>query len=177
MMSRIFLCYLLIFTSRVFNHSMKSTVVIQAVLFALYVTGRLSVVRRRLKARGFLDFPMTNAGSFSVPSMLQASRTVSRSLECFPPVQVSVLKACVLSGNILQNIPVSSQLKILFGVYRSANRGHLSANQLETWKRKSDQLRFKSMVASTKHAYLYVDGTRFSRDLAKRNVVSFLETI
>ena len=57
--------------------------------------------------------PMTNRGSFSLPLMLAATSTVSRSLAFFPPVQMAPLKSKVLSGRHLKKMPVSSALKIL----------------------------------------------------------------
>ena len=48
-------------------HYSKSFPVIQALLLALYSTGRLFTF---VKPRGFFDFPVTGNDSFSVPAML-----------------------------------------------------------------------------------------------------------
>ena len=53
------------------------------------------------KHRGFLDFPMSRMGSFSVPDIFAHRRTVARSLLCFPPLQSSPLRANVLLGRHL----------------------------------------------------------------------------
>ena len=70
-----------------------------------------------LKQRGLAVLPMTNRGSFSLPLMLAATSTVSRSLAFFPPVQMAPLKSKVLSGRHLKKMPVSSALKISSGLY------------------------------------------------------------
>src|SRR5277367_5851014 len=80
--SKIFLFWPLNFLSSFNNHSSKMTEVIQAFLLFLYVNGRDLAF---LKQRGFLDFPIMSRSSFSVPDMLHAAMTVTRSLLCFPP--------------------------------------------------------------------------------------------
>ena len=88
----------------------KSSDVIQAFLLASYWVGRVFTF---LKQRGLLALPMTYRG----PLMLAQTRTLSLSLLHFPPWQSAPLKSKVLSGSRRKNKPVSSALKISFGLY------------------------------------------------------------
>jgi hypothetical protein len=81
--------------------------VTHAFLLAIYFVGNCLTF---LKQQGFSLFPITNGGSLSVPSTLQANRTVILSLEFFSPLQGSPFKLNVLLGGSLKNSPVSSAL-------------------------------------------------------------------
>ena len=68
------------------------------------------------KARGFLDFPIINGGSFS-PIAEQVRTTVTLSLPCFPPLHDSATWFNVESGNARKKKPVSSILKTFLRSY------------------------------------------------------------
>jgi hypothetical protein len=107
--------------SKEWRNEQNISVVIHALLFAWYLIGNFLT---SLKHLGFEDFPITIGTCLSLPSLLTHSSTVSLSLECFPPWQVSPLYAKVsplyakvsplyakvLSGSTLKNSPVSSAL-------------------------------------------------------------------
>ena len=76
--------------------------------------GRCCMLRKYL---GDSNFPITNKGRFSVPSMFAQTSTVILSLLFFQPVQVSLAAACVLSGSSCQNRPVSSVLNMPLASY------------------------------------------------------------
>ena len=87
---------------------------IHALLFTSYTVGRCCMLRKHL---GDSNFPITNKGRFSVPSMFAQTSTVILSLLFFQPVQVSLAAACVLSGSSCQNRPVPSVLNTPLASY------------------------------------------------------------
>ena len=95
-----------------FSHSSKIDTVIQAFLFALYSTGNVFLF---LKHRSFSDFPITNGGSLSDPSIFPQRRSVTRSFDCLPPEHDSPFSTWDLFGRHLKNNPVLSALNMSFG--------------------------------------------------------------
>ncbi|KAK9875382.1 hypothetical protein WA026_007777 [Henosepilachna vigintioctopunctata] len=73
--------------SHFLTSSSKNCAVIQAALFALYVTGNCFMF---LIHGGFLELPITKSFLFSVPFIVAAPRIIIRSLE-FSPQHIFLL--------------------------------------------------------------------------------------
>ena len=82
------------------------------------------------KQRGLAYFPITNRGSLSVLSWLQAMRTVTCSSLFFPPLHVWPLKWSVWVGVAFHKRPVLSALNQSLGLYLQQMSGRRSSHVL-----------------------------------------------
>ena len=100
------------------------------------------------KQCGFLLLPITRSGNFS-PTALAATRTVTRSFECFPPLQTSPLNASVFSGVIFQKRAVSSALKMFSSLNSRRINLSCSSSQFAAPSLSADWLSPVNFLAAT----------------------------
>ena len=100
------------------THSLKKTLLMQAFFWDLQMTGSKSIVLP-LKHRGLAYFLITNRGNFSVPSWLQATMTVTRSLLCF--LQLLALKVKGLYRCSSPEKTVLFGIRLIFRIIAMAN--------------------------------------------------------
>jgi len=108
------------------NHSYMICGVIHDFLLDLHSTGSFRMSRFR-KNHGFAALPITKGFSIS-PDIKPHRKTVTLSLQSFPPEHFSPFRHSVLFGSARKNSPVSSPFAMFSGSYPWIMDGNLATH-------------------------------------------------